>query len=121
MQFEITGTPGPFFLCHCSRCRKGTGSAHAANIFVPGGTLEWRAGRSFVRGFKLPDTRHARAFCTNCGAPVPNQQGDVVVLPAGALDTPMPVPATAHICGESRADWDAGLANIATYPGLPTG
>jgi hypothetical protein len=31
--FEIIGEFESFFLCHCERCRKDTGSAHAANLF----------------------------------------------------------------------------------------
>lgn len=31
--FEIEGDFEDFYLCHCERCRKDTGSAHAANLF----------------------------------------------------------------------------------------
>jgi hypothetical protein len=33
VSFEVSGAFDSFFLCHCSRCRKDTGSAHAANLF----------------------------------------------------------------------------------------
>jgi len=34
INFEIEGEFDSFYLCHCGRCRKDTGSAHAANFFL---------------------------------------------------------------------------------------
>ena len=39
--FEIIGEFESFFLCHCERCRKDTGSAHAANLFSSSARLIW--------------------------------------------------------------------------------
>jgi hypothetical protein len=39
--FKVQGSFERFFLCHCSRCRKDTGSAHAANLFSTTARLEW--------------------------------------------------------------------------------
>ena len=33
VRFEIRGSLERFFLCHCRRCQKDTGTAHAANLF----------------------------------------------------------------------------------------
>ncbi|MCI3132528.1 GFA family protein [Phenylobacterium aquaticum] len=43
--FEISGPFEAFFLCHCSRCRKDTGSAHAANLFSSTAKLTWLSGQ----------------------------------------------------------------------------
>lgn len=32
--FVVSGPFEAFHWCHCSRCRKDTGSAHASNIFA---------------------------------------------------------------------------------------
>ncbi|WP_112320844.1 GFA family protein [Oceanibium sediminis] len=119
--FEITGDFKHFFLCHCGRCRKGTGSAHAANLFAPGGQLTWISGEAEVRSFQLPGTAHARSFCATCGAALPGVQmgGKVLVVPAGSLDTPVAARAEARICWASRADWDEGLDSIPKLDGLP--
>ena len=34
LRFEITKPAGPFELCHCTRCRKVTGSAFFAGLYV---------------------------------------------------------------------------------------
>ena len=40
-----------FHLCHCSQCRRSTGSAHAANIFTSEDRLEWLSGTEFVKRY----------------------------------------------------------------------
>lgn len=117
--FEVQSAFDHFFLCHCTRCQKASGSAHAANLFGPGGTLTWLSGEDRVTQFVLPGTRHTRAFCATCGAPVPNRNGGLLVVPAGSLDTLVPLKPQAHICAQSRAEWDADLSNLLTLDGLP--
>jgi len=41
VRFEIVGNFERFFLCHCGRCRKDTGSAHAANLFSSTAKVHW--------------------------------------------------------------------------------
>ncbi len=52
--FRIEGPFRGFQYCHCSRCRKKTGSSHVANIFVPVGQFHWERGEDKVRRFELP-------------------------------------------------------------------
>lgn len=33
VQYELTGEPFTFFVCHCVNCRKATGSAFMSNGF----------------------------------------------------------------------------------------
>ncbi|MFT6655758.1 MAG: hypothetical protein ACJAWI_002533, partial [Marinomonas primoryensis] len=44
VKFELKGEFKKFFLCHCSRCRKTSGSAHCASLFAPGAALRWLSG-----------------------------------------------------------------------------
>ncbi len=36
VRFEIARAAGPFELCHCSKCRKVSGSAYRAGLLVEG-------------------------------------------------------------------------------------
>lgn len=121
VRFEILGELESFFLCHCRRCRKDTGSAHAANLFSTTATLEWLSGHDLVRTFELPGTRHRKSFCTECGSALPGVDADtgLLVVPAGSLDDPIGIRANAHICGDSRAEWDQDLEDIPMLAGLP--
>jgi len=121
VRFQITGTFERFFLCHCSRCRKGTGSAHGANLFSSNAVLAWLSGQGSIKTFVLPDTRHEKSFCTECGSALPSVQmdGTMVVVPAGSLDDAIDIRPTAHICYASRAAWDDHLEEVAKIDGLP--
>ncbi|MFO1147406.1 MAG: GFA family protein [Alsobacter sp.] len=119
--FRIEGRFERFFLCHCSRCRKDTGSNHAANLFSATGRVEWLTGHDRVRSYRVPGTRHERAFCAACGAALPREGsgGGPLVVPAGCLDTDVGLRPTAHICCASRADWDDHLEDLPHLDGLP--
>lgn len=119
--FEITGAFERFFLCHCSRCRKDTGSAHGANLFSATASLRWLSGEESVRRYRIPDTRHEKCFCAHCGAALPrvSEGRGVLVVPAGCLDTPVGLRPEAHICWASRADWDDRLEDVPKLDGLP--
>ena len=120
VRFVMRGSFDGFFLCHCSRCRKGTGSAHGANLFSTTGKLEWLSGEENVRTFSVEGTRHQRSFCATCGGAAPRiHVGGGLVVPAGSLDTPLDIKPTAHICCASRADWDEGFADVPRFDGLP--
>lgn len=119
--FQISGEFESFFLCHCKRCRKGTGSAHAANLFSSTATVNWLSGHDSIQTYQIPETRHAKSFCTKCGSALPGVQlkGALVVVPAGSIDSAIHVRPTAHICVASRAEWDTYLENVPQLDGLP--
>lgn len=121
VRFEIEGDFQRFFLCHCSRCRKGTGSAHAANLFSTSATLRFLSGEDKVKTHQIPDARHSRTFCTECGAAVPLliAASGRLKVPAGCLDTDVPIRPDSHIFGDSRANWDDDLESVPTLPGSP--
>lgn len=120
VRFEVAGEFQQFFLCHCSRCRKDTGSAHAANLFSTTARLAWLSGQDRIKTWRVPGTRHERSFCGDCGAAVPGLQmgGVLLVVPAGALDSPLDRRPDAHLCVASRAAWDNDLHEVIRLEGL---
>jgi len=114
--FEIDGEFERFYLCHCQRCRKDTGSAHAANLFSSSAQLHWLSGIERVATFTLPDTAHGHSFCNRCGSALGNS---LLVVPAGSLDTPLGIKPDSHLFMASRADWDDELERLPRCDGLP--
>jgi len=111
VQYEIQGEPQRFYHCHCKRCRKATGTGHASNLFLQPGSLTWLKGVEQVRCYKVPEAkRFTNCFCSNCGSRVPRQvkDTDMVIIPAGSLDTEPPIKPQARIFWESRAGWSCG-------------
>ncbi len=119
VRFEIEGDFDRFFFCHCQRCRKGTGTAHGANLFSASARITWLSGRDKVSEYSVPDSRHARAFCSSCGGALPRERPTMLVVPAGSLDSEVHTPPTAHIFTASRANWDRNLESVPSFETLP--
>ncbi|MCP3867429.1 MAG: GFA family protein [Gammaproteobacteria bacterium] len=113
VKFTVTGPFSGFHLCHCSRCRKDSGSAHASNIFTGPENIQWLSGAELVKRYDLPTARRfAKCFCTECGSPVPylSRDGKFLIIPAGSLDSDPGITPNDHIFWKDRASWyDAGL------------
>lgn len=121
VKFEVEGNFESFFLCHCKFCQKDTGSAHAANLFSTSANLSWLSGEDFVKTFNLSNTRHIKSFCSHCGSAVPSIQneGKLIVVPAGSLDVPIKIKPNARLFVASKANWEEGLETIPSFDGLP--
>lgn len=122
VQYEIAGEPTKFYHCHCSRCRKSTGTGHASNLFLQPASLIWLTGESLVRSFKIPEAkRFTRQFCSSCGSPLPRQlkDSDIVIAPAGALDNEPSIRPQARIFWQSRASWSCSGDELPTWPEYP--
>ena len=120
--YELKGDARRFFHCHCERCRKASGAAHASNIIMKLHAISWTAGEQLTRRYKVPEAeRFAVVFCTECGSPMPrvSPDGQIVVVPAGSLDHEPDIEPQARIFSDSRAGWSCSgddLPDHATYP-----
>ena len=119
VRFTIAGSFERFYLCHCSYCRKDSGSAHAANLFSSTATLTWVSGRDAVTTFTLSGTRHAKCFCARCGSALPFTNDHMTVVPAGSLDTEIALAPDGNIFTGSRATWDHDLHTAKSYDAFP--
>lgn len=121
VRFEVRGRIPDLYQCHCSLCRKMTGSSANAGLAVRAGDFSWAGRARKVRSFERP-TGFRNDFCARCGSPVPFavEGEDQVWIPAGAFDGPIGARVAHHIHVASKADWDeiggAGIRH-ATDPG----
>ncbi len=124
VEYALTGEVLGFQYCHCSRCRKFTGSAHAANLFVRPADLAWTRGEDRVRTWTLEaEPRFPTAFCSRCGSSLPalSSTGRYWVVPAGTLeDDPGASPAQ-NIFWGSRAPWFRDTGGLPRHDELPDG
>ena len=107
-----------FQYCHCSRCRKTSGSAHGANILVKAGQLAWTRGEEHVRRWELPEAQYfCTGFCNVCGASLPwlGRTGKTYIVPAGALDDDPGCTPERNIYWGSRAAWEAAVGELPTF------
>ena len=122
VSYRITGNMGVFQYCHCSRCRKFTGSAHAANLFVAPGDFSWLGGEEFVGRYEPEQTKYfATCFCRNCGSSLPwlSKSGRVVIIPAGSLDRDPGIRPMQNIFCASRPAWYTQASDLTEFDEMP--
>ena len=111
VSYEVRGPFARFGHCHCSRCRKATGSAHSSNLYALPANFAWLSGSDRVVRFDLPGARSfSTTFCRTCGSPLPHptRSGRELILPAGSLDAEPSQPPSSHTEWAARASWSCG-------------
>jgi len=119
VRYELTQAPVWAHNCHCSRCRKASGTAFASNLFFPRDALRYTQGEDALRSFKLPEAeRFTQVFCALCGSPLPfpSKQPGLVGVPMGSLDTDSGYRPQAHIFTGSGAPWFTITDTLPQHP-----
>jgi hypothetical protein len=122
VSYALSGNLGIFQYCHCSRCRKFTGSPFAANIIVTPQQFRWIDGEELVGRYEVADAKHfATCFCKVCGSSMPwkSKSGRGVVVPAGTLDDDPGLRPTQNIFVGSGANWYVNPDTLPKNDGLP--
>jgi hypothetical protein len=120
--FEVTPPFQHFAHCHCSRCRKSSGTGHATNLIVDHNNFRWSAGEEAISRYKLPQAESfGKWFCSHCGSPLPRESrgGTIMVIPAGALDDDPQIKPSDRIFWSSRAVWSCDCHDMPTHEGYP--
>jgi hypothetical protein len=116
VRFEFTKPAGPFELCHCTRCRKVTGSAFFSGLYVRIDDFRLVQGKEMITTYEAPILREPPAyrasFCSRCGSPVPNPRPQrtgsrpgLLEIPAGLLDDDPGMKPDKHIFVEVKSPW----------------
>ena len=122
VSYQFVGPVKVFQYCHCSRCRKFTGTAHASNIIIDPDQFQWLSGEENVGRFELPEAKHfATSFCKQCGSSLPwlTKSGKAFIVPAGTLDQDPQVRPMHNIYYADRAPWYEEVGDLIKYDALP--
>lgn len=106
--FETTADPGDIYICHCSICRRFTGSNGIAVVVVDNSTFRWVRGEASITSWTKPDADWAASFCSCCGSAVAGRNDEQrMYIPAGSIvDGGETMHVAHHIFVDSRAAWD---------------
>ncbi len=114
VRFEISGKVSRLYQCHCSMCRRVSGSSANAAMIVGRGQFEWLAGEELIERYATKSGWQSH-FCRRCGSPVPNStRGESAWwVPVGLLEDSAELELGAHLFVGSKANWeriaDAGV------------
>jgi hypothetical protein len=108
IRFEIDANPAGVFLCHCSICRRHTGTNGNAVLVLSKEDFRWLSGEENISTWRKPGHDWQIWFCNVCGSQVPGRNDDsTMFVPAGLLsegDEDLKV--IHHTWVESKAAWD---------------
>lgn len=107
IRYEIRGVPLMMYYCHCSTCRKATGSAFATNMLVQSADFVVVAGRELLSAYESSPNKH-RHFCSACGSPIYSQAEatkQMVSVRCGTLDTELTMRPSVHTYAAEKAEW----------------
>lgn len=108
IQYSVDGEPSDFGYCHCTSCRKASGTAHAANAAVARSDFTLSDRQGYLREYESSPGKH-RAFCSNCGSPLYaylNKSPNEIRIRLGTLDTAFTKNAKAHTFVADKASWE---------------
>jgi hypothetical protein len=94
--------------CHCSRCRKESGSAFGTAAVAQPAEFRFVKGEELIRFYDYPPDGR-RAFCGVCGSKAPLQlkfqDSHIFLIPAGLFDDDPGVRPMLHMFVGSKAPW----------------
>jgi len=116
VEFEFGDNITDIGMCHCSKCRKVSGTASNATLMVGTDGFEWISGEDNLLKYAMADG-WGTWRCAVCGSPVPRLHpgGGAYWIPAGSLDEDPGVEVAGHIFVGSKSNWDEVLGKGPQY------
>jgi hypothetical protein len=119
----INGKIKDIIHCHCSLCRKSSGTAFATNGFVNVKDFSIKTGQALLSYFELKPGKK-RHFCSQCASPIySSNESDParIRLRLGLLDSDIAERPISHNFVSSKANWDSLGLNLPEYDGYEPG
>jgi hypothetical protein len=120
--YALDETPTKVVHCHCTRCQRSRGGAHATNFFVRQENLRWLHGTELLRSYKVPEAQlFTTTFCSRCGSLMPALFEGIkrYNVPVGSLDRPLDAKPRLHIHAQSRAAWHTITDALPQFDEMP--
>lgn len=121
VKFEIEGGIIDASQCHCSICRKATGSAFGAYGGVQIDNLKWTQGKDQLNEFNVTDVLK-KYFCKNCGSTLASHHQswpEFIYISLGCVEGNPQVDIEYHQFVASSANWETICDGIKQYNEWP--
>lgn len=107
VKIELNGNITDIIHCHCSLCRKSSGTAYATNGFIESKDLNV-SGKEFLAFYEVKPGKK-RHFCRVCASPIyssNDQNKDKLRVRLGIFDSEISERPISHNFVSSKACWD---------------
>lgn len=105
--YELKGPPLFMYYCHCTTCRKATGTTFATNVIAATKDFVVTRGQDQLSSFESSPNKRPY-FCSNCGSPIYSHaeaSKDIVSIRAGTFEGALPIRPTVHAYAAEKAPW----------------
>jgi hypothetical protein len=120
VHIKVTGNIDDIIHCHCSLCRKNSGTAFATNGFINIANFEITVGETNLTAFSFKPGRN-RYFCSQCGSPVYSANVNDprrLRIRLGIFDSEINERPISHNFVTSKANWENLDADLPRYDGV---
>lgn len=123
VRYEVTGTPGTLYACHCRECHKLTASAFSMSLMVRYADFHVTQGtpKTWSRPSDKGNTIRCQ-FCPDCGSRLWHEtSGDDewMTLKPGSLDEPVTFTDAVHIWTKRKMPGFEIPPSATQFPGEP--
>ena len=108
VRFEVTEPLVAAGYCHCTRCRRRTGTAASPQARIVPGSLRILQGEESIRAY-VPDAGAEKMFCVGCGSALWSRGADdpeYISIRLGAFDGDPGVRPSYHQFVAYAAPWE---------------
>ena len=119
IRYVVTVAPELEYYCHCTDCRKASGTAYHPGIYVSNEGFRLTKGTPKTYTVKADSGRDLpRAFCGTCGSGVYviSHRRPMTSIKAGTLDDPSQFKPTTEIWTSSKVSWASLPDQLDSYP-----
>lgn len=117
VKIKISGEIKSIIHCHCSKCRKSSGTAYATNGVVNINNFEIITGSELISKFGKVVGKY-RHFCSQCASPIYSsntEDKENVRIRLGLLDGDITERPMSHNFVTSKASWEDMDAELPRY------
>jgi hypothetical protein len=119
VSYEIKGGLHDAASCHCSMCRKATGSQSSSFALFSPGSFSWISGEELLSHYQSSEDM-GTYFCSVCGSPLAGSyKGGVSWVTLGCVDGDPEVKIEKHIFMGSKAPWETTPNDVVQYEAFP--
>ncbi|HEY7883550.1 MAG TPA: GFA family protein [Cellvibrionaceae bacterium] len=106
--YKVDSKISDIFICHCSICRKSTGSGGIAVSIVASNKFSWVRGQDSISNWSKPEHDWHTYFCRVCGSALPGENDELhMYLPVGTITVGHEnLKVAHHLYVNSKASWE---------------
>jgi hypothetical protein len=120
IRYRLTGAPLVVAVCHCTNCRRQSGSAFSVNIVVRAEAMDMTGDlTTYEDGDTESGSPVLRQFCARCGSPIRSLSAaspKIAIVKAGTADDPGGFVPAMHVWTETALPWVEIPAGLPQFP-----